>query len=439
MKNKTVNIPVEFKRLFDNDWRECACYGGRHSLKSHTVARYLLVMARLKKTRIACFREFQNSIAESSHQLLSELIIEYELSDFEVQNNTIVNTVNGSDFIFKGLWNNEQSIKSIEGIDIAWVEEAQTVSTQSIEVLTPTIRKDGSKIVYTYNRLLEDDPVHTRLVVEGRPNTIIINVNYPVAQKYGWIPQVTLDEIEDDKNKRPALFKHKWLGEPYGLDRKIYSGWEILDEIPHEARLWRRGLDFGYSVDPTVIEDIYEYNGGFIIDERVYQKGLSNKAIADILLNFDGPETLVVADSAEPKSIDEIRSYGVNIVGAKKGPGSVLQGIQYVQNQKISVTKRSEKTLKAYRKYLWSTDRTDKIIQVPDDTNHEWSNPMDAIRYGFNGTAVKRPDKNYERAAKKYMGDSITEGIDYHEDLGVKKDDMAEYNQAIRAFHGFDN
>lgn len=171
------------------------------------------------------------------------------------------------------------------------------------------------------------------------------------------------------------------LGEVGG---RIYTGWQEIDEIPHEARLSRRGLDFGYSIDPTVIEDIYEYNGGFIIDELCYQKGLSNKAIADIISAKD-PSVLVIADSAEPKSIDEIKSYGVNIIGANKGPGSVAQGIQYVQAQRISITKRSVKTIKAYRNYLNRKDKnTGNFINEPDDSVHEWSNPMDAIRYGFN-------------------------------------------------------
>ena len=211
---KTIQIPSEFKRLFDNGWREAAVYGGRYGLKSHTVARYLIIQARLKKTRIACFREFQNSIADSSHHLLADLIKQYELTDFEVTDSSIRNKINGSDFFFKGLWNNEQSIKSIEGIDIAWVEEAQTVTKESLEILTPTIRKTGSKIVYTYNRLLPNDPVHERLIVEGRPNVLAINVNYDVAEKYGWLPDVIKEEIEDDRLRRPTLYKQKWLGEP---------------------------------------------------------------------------------------------------------------------------------------------------------------------------------------------------------------------------------
>ena len=112
----TIEIPIEYKGLFNADWREAAIYGGRFSLKSHTVARYLLIKTRQEKTRVACFREFQNSIADSSHQLLSDLIRKYELNDFEITNNSIVNKLNGSDFIFKGLYHNEQSIKSIEAM-----------------------------------------------------------------------------------------------------------------------------------------------------------------------------------------------------------------------------------------------------------------------------------------------------------------------------------
>lgn len=403
-KLKIMEIPVEYQPLFNPSWREAAIYGGRYSLKSHTVARYLLIRARQAKTRVACFREFQNSIAESSHQLLCDLIKQYDLRELRVTDNGIINTLNGSDFIFKGLHRNEQSIKSIEGIDIAWVEEAQTISRASLDVLTPTVRKEGSKIIYTYNRLMEDDPVHVRLVQEGRPNTLIINVNYDTADKYGWLPRTIKNEIEDDKEKRPALYRHKWLGEPNTLERKIYKDWLLIDEIPHEARLYRYGMDFGYTNDPTVIIAIYEYNGGYILDEITYQKGLSNKSIADIFTNRERAQ--VIADSAEPKSIDEIYGYGVNIVGSEKGQGSVYQGIQFVQGLKISVTSRSVKTWKAYMNYLFKEDNSGKIVNEPDDTIHEWSNPMDAIRYGFNGKVKiidDAPDPYFDAYGTHYV------------------------------------
>ena len=380
MEQVTIEIPSEYKKLFNNNWREAAIYGGRYSLKSHTVARFLLIRARMEKTRVACFREFQNSIKESSHQLLADLIAKYKLKDFEVTNNAIINKLNESDFLFRGLYNNEQSIKSIEGIDIAWVEEAQTVSQKSLEVLTPTVRKKGSKIVYTYNRLLEDDPVHQRLVIEGRPDALVINCNYDITEKYNWMPEVIKNEIEDDKKNRPSLYKHKWMGEPSSTERKIYKEWRQIDTVPHEARLDVRGLDFGFSNDPTGIVDVYYYNGGWIFDEICYQKGLSNKQIADILMASEKSHVLTKADSADPKSIDEIKNYGVNIFPFIKGQGSVMKGIQFVQGQKISYTRRSKNLHKEYMSYLFKEDKEGRILNDPEDV---WNHLMDAIRYAL--------------------------------------------------------
>ena len=393
METKTIVIPTEYKRLFDKDWREAAVYGGRYSLKSHTVARFLLIRARQQKTRIACFREFQSSISESSHHLLSFLIKEYELGDFQITNSSIINKINGSDFIFKGLYHNEQSVKSTEGIDIAWVEEAQTVSKDSLEVLTPTVRKPLSQIIYTYNRLYEDDPVHQRLVIEGRPDTLVINVNYDIAVKYGMIPDVILKEIEDDKKNRPALYKSKWLGEPNSIEQRIYSAWRIIDDIPHEARLEKRWLDFGYTNDESAIGDVYYYNGGWILDEQLYRKGMSNKQLADFLNSLDRPQTTIVADSAEPKSIDEIRSYGLNIVPCLKGKDSVKSGIQLIQDQPISITKRSLNIIKEQRNYMWAIDKNGKILNEEDPAckNHH----MSGIRYALSTLGRLKQEVSY--------------------------------------------
>lgn len=390
MTEKTIEIPSEFKPLFKDNWREAAIWGGRYSLKSHSVARYLLIQARMRQTRVGCFREFQNSIAESSHQLLADLIKQYDLTDFEVTNNAILNRVTGSDFLFKGLWHNEQSVKSMEGIDIAWVEEAQTISGTSIDVLTPTVRKPGSRIIYTYNRLLEDDPVHQRLVIEGRPNTLKINVNYDIALKYGWMPEVIRQEMEDDKAKRPALYRYKWLGEPNTLEQRIYKDWQIVDEIPKEARLERRYLDYGYSNDPTAIGDVYYCNGCLYLDEVLYQKGLSNKQIADVILN-QPKKCLLVADSAEPKSNDELIAYGIQVVPADKGKDSVNNGIQLVQEQTIFVTRRSTNILKERLNYLWLTNKEGAVINEPSPVfNHH----MDGIRYAVRSLIpVKRREE----------------------------------------------
>lgn len=386
MTAQTIEIPIEYKRLFDGDWREAAVFGGRGSLKSHTVARVLLIKGRMKQMRFGCFREYQNSIADSSHQLLADLISQYGLTEYKVTDKSIVNAVTGTDFIFRGLHHNEQSIKSIEGIDTAWVEEAQSVSEKSLEVLTPTIRKPSSQIIYTYNRQKEDDPVHKRLVKEGRPNTLVLNVNYDVALKYGWMPEVLRVEMEDDKEFRPNLYRHKWLGEPATAAGKIYTDWAIIDEIPHEARLVRRGMDFGYSVDPAAIVDVYYYNGGYILSERLYRRGMKNNDLGNFLNSIDNPSTIVMADSAEPKSIDEVRQYGVPTVAVqKKGGGDkpyLRYSIDYVQQQKISVTRSSKNLIEEYDNYYWATDKDGNPLNEPEGGK---DHALDAVRYAFDG------------------------------------------------------
>lgn len=189
--------------------------------------------------------------------------------------------------------------------------------------------------------------------------------------------------IESKKDKK-LFWQVYGLGQLGEAEGRIYTGWNFMDELPHEARLERRGLDFGYTNDPTAIVDIYSYNGGYILDEQLYQKGLSNKQIADVINNLE--KTLTIADSSEPKSIDEISTYGVSILPSQKGQGSVNQGIQYVQNQKISVTKRSVNLIKEYRNYLWMTDKDGIVINTPADI---WNHALDAVRYGMESLKPK--------------------------------------------------
>lgn len=190
-------------------------------------------------------------------------------------------------------------------------------------------------------------------------------------------PPEIVASIEQRKD-RAGWWKVYGEGQLGEVEGKIYKDWKIIDEIPHEARLERYGLDYGYTNDPTAIVAIYKYNNGYIVDEITYQKGLSNKQIADILNNQ--PKALVIPDSAEPKSNDELVSYGINLLPANKGQGSVLQGIQYVQHQRISVTKRSVNIIKEYRNFLWKTDKNGKILNEPE---HEFKHSMDAIAYAL--------------------------------------------------------
>ncbi len=263
--------------------------------------------------------------------------------------------------------------------DYLFINEAQNISYEIARHLFVRTRKT---IFIDFNPTREFW-AHTEL--RDDPKTLWIHSTY---KDNPFLTPEQVAEIERSKNNKAwwSIYGEGKVAESEGA---VYKGWELIDEIPKEARLVRRGLDFGYSIDPTVIEGIYIWNNAFVIDEETYLKGLSNRTIADILLNKD--RCLVVADSAEPKSIDEIASYGVNIIGSHKGAGSVSQGIQYVQNQKIFITKRSVKTIKAYRNYLFMMDKEGQFTNDPDDTVHEWSNSMDAIRYGLESLKPTQP------------------------------------------------
>ncbi len=191
------------------------------------------------------------------------------------------------------------------------------------------------------------------------------------------LPLAIVQAIEQ-RMSRKGWWQVYGLGQLGEVEGKIYKNWQIIDEIPKEAKFVRRGLDFGYTNDPSSLVDVHYYNGAYILDELVYAKGLSNKQIADYALN--GEQVLAAADSAEPKSIDELRSYGMNVIAAPKGKDSVRHGIQLVQEQVIMVTKRSVNIIREYRNYLWATDKNGRILNEPE---HAYSHSMDAVRYAF--------------------------------------------------------
>lgn len=212
------------------------------------------------------------------------------------------------------------------------------------------------------------------------------------------LDQQTIDSIEQRKN-RTEWWKVYGLGLLGEVEGKIYKDWKIINELPHEARLLAYGLDFGYTNDPSSIVAIYYLDGGYILHEVAYTKGLTNKQLADIILARSAAP--VIADSAEPKSIDEMRLYGLTMVNATKGKGSVSQGIQFVQAQPISVTASSVNVIKEYRNYLWKTDRDGKVTNEPE---HTYSHSMDAIRYGMQIKGSLTSIKAYVQPAYERAG-----------------------------------
>lgn len=207
-----------------------------------------------------------------------------------------------------------------------------------------------------------------------------------------------VEDIESHKHNLNwwRVYGEGQLGEAEG---RIYSGWAFLDAVPHEARLERRGLDFGYSNDPAALLDVYRWNQSLIFKEQMYRKGMKNRQIATFVNNLPDNNTLIIADSSEPKSIDELRiDYNLPIIGAKKGPGSVNFGIQKLQDQMIFVTKDSVNLIKEYRNYMWLKDKDDKTLNVPED---DWNHLLDAARYAVESMF---PDDDEEKEEKIKTG-----------------------------------
>lgn len=217
METTTVPFLKAYKELFNGQYRYLVYHGGRSSGKSLQTALSLLLRGRQERLRILCTREIQNTIKDSVHKLLRDLIDRYEFQDYEVTKDTVINKVTGTEFIFKGLRGNINEIKSMEGIDVAWCEESQSLSNHSLDVLTPTIRKQGSQIIFTFNRFTELDPVFVRFVMNKPKGTFVKQCNFDVLERAGLLPDVIKMEIENDKNN-PELYAHKWLGEPIGQD-----------------------------------------------------------------------------------------------------------------------------------------------------------------------------------------------------------------------------
>lgn len=280
--------------------------------------------------------------------------------------------------------------------DILFINEANNIDYRIADQLITRTRK----IVWLDWNPSEEFWFYTEMLGK-REDVDFITLTYLDNEA---LDESTKLEIESHRNNKNwwKVYGEGQLGE---IEGRIYKDWEIIDEIPHHARLERRWLDFGYSNDPSSIGDVYYYNGGYILDEQLYQKGMLNKQLADYVKNLPNPQTLIVADSAEPKSIDELKMYGLNVIPCEKGADSVRNGIAVVQGQRISITKRSVNTIKEYRNYLWLVDKDGNIINEEDPklANHS----MSGIRYVLT-SIIKKPDIKYplpSAPVRPYYGD----------------------------------
>ena len=319
MKQIKISVPVEYKQLYQDNWRYVAYYGGRYSLKSYNVALSQLLRGRQKKMRFLDTREIQNSIKDSVHKLLSDQIERYGFTDYEITKETIRNTITGTEFIFRGLRHNVTEIKSMEGIDEAWIEEAHSVTKQSLDVLTPTIRKEGSRIVATFNRLTELDPIYKFLVLDAPDKTYTKQLNYDIAEKYGLMTDSIMQEIEHDKEHDPDMYAHKWLGEPLSqTDRAIIPRDEIINafnrEVSDEGAI-EIGVDVArYGSDRT---EMVKRKGLKEIGRKTFTKLSTTEVTAQVEAFADSNKSVLIKvdDSGLGGGVtDQLQADGYNIM-----------------------------------------------------------------------------------------------------------------------------
>lgn len=374
-------------------------WGGRGSAKSWAFAEALVRLAAAGALRILCVREFQSSIKDSSHKIIKDTITRLGLASwFNVTGDTITSRT-GSEFIFKGLHNNVQGIKSTEGIDICWVEEAQTVSASSWRTLSPTMRKPGSEIWVSYNLNEESDATHQRFVINTRSRSIVHKINY---DSNPYFSEELREEMEDDKAADYHLYEHIWLGMPLKISNAVilsgkYRVEEFDDELWREAERPLYGADFGFSQDPStlirmfVINDPNGKDRRLYISHEAYGVGVELDDMAEFYESVPGSrEWPIKADCARPETISHIRRKGFAISAADKWDGSVKDGITHLRGFKeIIIHPRCVKTAEEARLWRYKVDKSQVdehgqpqvLPVVVDKNNHCW----DGIRYGLDG------------------------------------------------------
>ena len=376
-----------------NDARYKAAHGGRGSGKSHFFAEMLIeehIMDPNRRT--VCVREVQKSLAQSVKRLLEDKIKKLGVeSAFIVQESMIKSAHGSGSIIFQGMQNHtSDSIKSLEGYDCAWVEEAQSLSQRSLDLLRPTIRKEGSQLWFTWNPSAATDPVDALLRGDKPPpDATVVEVNY---RDNPWFPDVLKAEMEYDRGRDYEKYEHVWLGKYLqNSDTRVFKNWTVEDfETPADATL-RFGADWGFASDPTVLIRCFIEGRTLYVDHEAYMVGCEIVNTPELFFQIPESERWpIVADSARPETISYMRSHGFpKIMAAVKGPKSLEEGVEWLKSFDIVVHPRCQHTIDELTLYSYKKDAlTDAVLPVLEDKDNHL---IDALRYACE--SVRRTQK----------------------------------------------
>ena len=324
METVKVTIPTNFKPLLLDHYRYKLYWGGRAGGKSYAFADCILLKARMSNLFIACVREIQESIRDSVHKLLCDRINYYGFDDFKVYDDKIENIVTGSKFVFKGLRDQDkQKIKSLEGVDICWVEEGQSITKGSWEVLDPTIRKEGSEIWISMNREEENDPIWKAVAAKPDDRTLVVKVNYydnphcPEEMKY--LAEKCKQENLDD-------YEHIWLGAPVNQgSTKLIAVKDVMKAFEQKMSNSTSPLVVGVDIarfgdDKTVL---CFRRGRYCFDMKEYS-GLDTVALANLL-------TKVIKESTPARVFLDLGNTGAGVydILVDRGYAKIVRGVNF--------------------------------------------------------------------------------------------------------------
>ncbi len=400
-----IETPSVFEPLLYAS-RYKGAHGGRGSGKSHFFAELMIEESIRTKLDSVCLRETLKSLEFSVKKLLEQKIEAMNAGPyFEVQDRRIL-TKRGGIIIFEGMQNHTaESIKSLEGFDRAWFEEAQTASQKSLDLLRPTIRKKDSEIWFSWNPDSPDDPIDKLLRGDNLPpDAVVVESNY---HNNPWLPEVLRKELEYDRKRDPDKFAHVWLGQyKKNSEARIFKNW-VIEEFERPAgTVFRLGADWGFSVDPSVLVRASIDENRLYIDHEAYMVGCEIVNLPDL---FDRvPESrkwFCRADSARPETISYMTSHGYpKMQAATKGAHSIDEGIAFLQSFDIVVHPRCIHTIDELNNYSYKRDPlTDEVLPIIEDKNNH---VIDALRYACEGVRQgvrPRPERRPRRASAGWM------------------------------------
>lgn len=382
--SRTLQIPTpEWALPLLQPSRYKGAHGGRGSGKSHFFAEAVIEAHIIDPaSRTVCVREVQKSLAQSVKRLLETKIAALNAGAyFEVQEAVIKAKRGDGLIIFQGMQNHtSDSIKSLEGYDRAWVEEAQSLSQRSLDLLRPTIRKPESELWFSWNPNLETDPVDALLRgPKPPPDARIVEVNY---DQNPWLPDVLRVEMEYDRGRDPDKYAHVWRGGyANNGEARVFKNWRIDEFDAPDDAVHRLGADWGFAADPTVLVRCHIVGRTLYVDYEAYRIGCEIVDTPDLFLSVPESERWpMVADSSRPETISHVRKNGFpKLLAAVKGPRSVEEGVEWLKSYDIVVHPRCRHVIDELTHYSYKTDPlTQKVLPVLADKNNHC---IDALRY----------------------------------------------------------